>query len=129
MALIFPAILILIVALMEIGFWYRIRILTDTGIQEALRLTQTLQNQGTAVEEAVLLADQELEAALEEIGDFSRDWEIQNSYLKESVSLSVWGNYGSVLPLSYQESQRLSHPDPRRFRDRVDLICEKINAK
>ena len=128
-ALIFPGILLLLVALIETGLWYRIRIRTDASLQEALMLVETARSRGYTLEEAVFLADGRLDESLEDTGDFSRSWEVRDSYLKESVDLNIWGTYGSILPLSYRESQRLLHPDPRRFRDRVDLICEKLNVK
>lgn len=129
MALIFPAILLLIVAVMEIGMWYRIRIMTDTGIQEALMLIETARSRGYSPEEAVMIADGWVEEGMDGIGEYSRYWDIRDSYLKESVSLTVQGSYGTILPLFYQESQQFCHPDPRRFRDRVDLICEKLKTK
>ena len=129
MALIFPAILLLIVMVMEIGMWYRIRIMTDAGIQEALMLIETARNRGYSPEEAVIFADGWIEEGMDGIGEYSRYWDIRDSYLKESVSLTVQGSYGTILPLFYQERQQFYHPDPRRFRDRVDLICEKLKAK
>ena len=129
MALIFPSVLILLVCVIEIGLWYRVRIVTDTGIQETLLLVESFRSQGHPLEEATILADGWLEDLMGEIGDFSHDWEIQDSYLKEAAVLRIWGSYGSILPLSYQDSQRICHPDPRRFRDRVDLICEKLSEK
>ena len=129
MALIFPAILLLIVAVMEIGMWYRIRIMTDTGIQEALMLIETARSRGYSLEEAVMFADEWIEEGLDGIGDYSRYWDIRDSFLKESVTLTVQGSYGNILPLFYEERQQFCHPDPRRFRDRVDLICEKLKAK
>ena len=128
MALIFPGILVLLVLLIETGLWYRIRILADAGIQETLMICETARNKGYSLEEAAMLADGWLEEMSGIAGNADHYWQVRESYLHEEVTLSLWGSSGSLFFLGYAETQKMTHPDPRRFKDRVDLICEKLNV-
>ena len=102
LAAFFPVVIILILALMQMGMWFARRALVTAVSEEALCLYGRGREKLLSQEEACALADEYLRSALSSLDtdDVSWYWDWGSGILKETMTLKVEGRYGlSVLLL------------------------------
>ena len=129
MALLFPSILLLIMLLAFSGIWYSHRVLVQSAAEEAM----TLYALGAAQNEpAARLAAEEylaLELSALEEDNLRWWWEEGGSWLRPSAALSLEGSYSQLVTLPYHVRLTRQRTDARRFRDRTDLLLEKLKTQ
>lgn len=126
LAAFFPVVIILILALMQMGMWFARRALVTAVSEEAVCLCGWGREKLLSQEEACALADEYLRSALSSLDtdDVSWYWEWDSGILKETMTLKVEGRYGLILSLSYGLKMEKDCMNRQRFRNRVDAICE-----
>lgn len=129
--MIFPILLLLIFCLVEIGLWYSVRTRVIAAGEEALVLYTHLREKGLSRGEAEGLSDDYL---AEELADLTGEevfwtWEAKDGFLREETVLRIEGSYRMVISLSYRIAEIKEGMDARRFKDRVDYLCEQMEKR
>lgn len=127
MAVIFPLVFLSVVLLMQLCLWLSLRVRTKAVCEQAMSVFAWQRQQGKNQEEACQAAEEYLEMALSsDHQSFSWSWKLDSGFLQETDALYVTAEYSFLIPMSYQTVQKKQILDPVTFRNRADLLYEKL---
>lgn len=128
LALIFPISFLILILLIQMGLHLTFRLYADNAERQAALVCKEIRRKGGSMEDAAAIGDAYLKEKIEAVPCLSCEWEwqTQEGFLRESFTVSLWGNCRLMTGTSWHQEISETIMDPAVFRNRVDLVKEVI---
>ena len=127
LSLVLPVILMILVALMQMGLYFTYRIYTVCVVNQSLSVYSRARQEKNTMQGAALLAEEYLYDTLSilpvEIQDF---WcEAEGGWLEEDCTVGVTVQFSFMFDMKWSSVGKNCVTNPVSFRNRLDFIWEK----